>query len=335
MDDSPTSRALLWATMKHDPGIEVVGEASDPHRAREMIKALSPDVLTLDVEMPRMDGLSFLQKLMRLRPMPVVIVSNRARPDSDITMRALSLGAVECIDASVLRNHTVGGHTICRAVKAASKARIRPTAAPEFRKTPTVFRPLDRVVIIGASTGGVDAISQIVDCLPANMVPTVIAQHMPEKFIASFAQRLDNRFSPTASLANDRKALSIGEIQICPGGGQHTELSLADGKLKLVGRPHNGEDVVPSIDRLMRSALPIAPKVVAVLLTGMGRDGAEGLRALKEAGATTIVQSGETSVVDGMPRAAREIGAASEVLGINEISPRLLELTGARPSTAM
>lgn len=333
VDDTRTIRAMIRTLLMNDPRVHVVGEAGDPYEARDLMKSLEPDVLTLDVEMPRMNGLVFLEKLMRLRPTPVVMVSTRTVEQSDEAVRALALGAFDCIDLKRLRNRDPRLPDLADTLVAASRAKVGGRFARQTSDRPTRTRASDfewngKYVFIGSSTGGVDALLTIVGELPRNCAPVVIAQHMPSHFLKSFATRLDTHAAPKVSIAEDGQLLQPGQVLLAPGGDHHVEVAgTAAPRIRL--RPKSGDELyVPSVAVLFASALPFAAKSVAVMLTGMGRDGAEEMRALFDAGAHTIAQSANTCVVDGMPRAARELGGVTEEVDLQDIASRLRHHTG-------
>ncbi|MDH6235249.1 two-component system chemotaxis response regulator CheB [Mesorhizobium soli] len=338
VDDSATMRSLLSVALRRDPAIEVVGHAADALEARDKIKALNPDVLTLDVEMPNMNGLDFLDKIMRLRPMPVIMVSSLTSRHAAATLTALEIGAFDCISkASFSDEHAF--EALIATVKAAARARIRPrgdapaSAAPA--PAPSGYAPNGRVVAIGSSTGGVEALLSIVGQFPANCPPTVITQHMPPLFTKSFAERLNRLCRPTVSEAVDGAPLLPGHVYLAPGGASHLEVAGGAGALRCrlrAGEPVNGHR--PSVDVLFASvAKSLGSHAVGVILTGMGRDGAAGLLALRQAGAATLGQDEATSLVYGMPRAAFEAGAVERQLPLDKIPAHLLGLTRA-PSPA-
>ncbi|RLL62873.1 chemotaxis-specific protein-glutamate methyltransferase CheB [Sinirhodobacter hankyongi] len=333
VDDSPTIRGLIRAVLAPDPRLEVVGEATNPYEARELIKALHPDVLTLDVEMPRMNGLAFLEKLMRLRPMPVVMISSQTQNGSRAALEALALGAVECIGKPVSGGFTAAFGSLADLLVAAAGARLR-LPGRRLRVAPaTGFDWNGRIVLIGSSTGGVDALETLLAGFPENCPPTLITQHMPEGFLVSFAKRLAGRIAPRMVLAREGEPLVQGMVAMAPGGETHLELAPG---LAPRCRLRRGEKVGgyrPSVDVLFRSAEPVAERTVAVLLTGMGRDGAAGMLALRQGGARCLAQDEETSVVFGMPRAALEIGAAERPVALPEMSAAILDLcrAAARP----
>lgn len=330
VDDSRTIRALLRSALEDDARIEVVGEASDAYEARERIKQLSPDVLTLDVEMPRMTGLEFLDRLMRLRPMPVVMVSTRTRERSADAIRALSLGAVDCVDVARLQTDPERRARLAETLVLASHAVVRARAAPEARspdrRERAPYRWNGRIVLVGSSTGGVDALERVLFDFPPDGPPILIAQHMPQAFLKSFAQRLNDLVAPRVRLAEHGMRIAPGEILIGAGGDRHIGVSSVAGQDRITTDAADGRDLyVPSVDQLFGSGLSLAPRILSVVLTGMGRDGAAHLRALKDAGALVFAQSGDTAVVDGMPRAARETGAADRVVPLDEMGRAILE----------
>ena len=327
VDDSAAMRAMLTRILAQDPGLEVVGSAADPAEARTLIKELNPDVLTLDVEMPGMDGLTFLERIMRLRPMPVVMCSTLTARGTEVTIEALRLGAVDCIakPSTAAGDLAAAASVLCRTVRDAARSNARPTADP-----PTA-RPLasgawrkDMVILVGASTGGVEALFTFLGALPPDAPPVIVVQHMPAGFTAGFAERLDKTVPARVLHAADGMSLAPGQVLIAPGGATHAELGTgAQPKLRLRSAPlHSGHR--PSVDRLFSSAVPLGDRAVGVLLTGMGRDGADGLLALRQAGAATFAQSADSCVVYGMPRAAVEIGAAGSVVPLSRMADAVL-----------
>ncbi|SDK74913.1 protein-glutamate methylesterase/protein-glutamine glutaminase [Aliiruegeria lutimaris] len=333
VDDSAVIRALVRRHLTEDGRFIVVGEAGDPFEAREVIKRVNPDVITLDVEMPRMDGLSFLEKLMRLRPLPVVMFSTETHKGSIAAIEALSLGAVDCIGKpNAAAPDTI--ESLAERVFIASNARI-PSRQTSTAPPPSSYSWNGKYVLVGASTGGVDALERLLAGYPADCPPTVIAQHMPESFLVSFAERLSNRVRPDVTLARDGERLQAGMVRIAPGGANH--LVLSESRKDITCRLRPGEKVSghrPSVDMLFRSARPFASRVLAVLLTGMGRDGAYGMLELRQAGAQTIAQDRDSSVVYGMPRVATEIGGANRTLDLDRIAAGILEETGRGASAA-
>ena len=329
VDDSRTIRALLRNLLSRDPRIEVAGEAADPFEARDAIKRLAPHVVTLDVEMPRMNGLEFLANLMRLRPLPVVMVSSLTNRGSAAAIKALQLGAIECLDREELQRDVAGGSRLCEVILAAAGARFTPRETVQAPLRREDYRPDGRILMIGSSTGGVDALERIFSRFPETCPPTLVSQHMPPAFLASFAARLNETLRPKVRLAATGDRVETGTILLAPGGNTHLALigSAAAPRVALV--PDDGTHThIPSVDAMFASALPRARGVVAAILTGMGRDGAAGLLALRQAGAHTFAQSGESCVVDGMPRVARELGAAMQVVPLERMGDALLGACG-------
>jgi two-component system chemotaxis response regulator CheB len=327
VDDSTVMRQLIGAALSADPELEVVGEACDPLQAREAIKALNPDVITLDVEMPNMNGLEFLERLMRLRPMPVVMVSTLTARGTEATLQALELGAVDCIEKPRGSDRD-GFREIAEKVKQAARARVRDRVKREEPACTGAFTPADKVVAIGSSTGGVEALLNVVQRLPANCAPTVITQHMPASFTKSFAERLNRVSAAQVSEARDGDPLLPGRVYVAPGGDFHLEV---EGTKHLRCRVTRGEPVsghCPSVDVLFSSVARTAKdRAVGVILTGMGRDGAQGLLAMRQAGARTLGQDESTCVVYGMPRAAFELGAVERQLPLEKLGPAIRNLT--------
>jgi len=327
VDDSSTMRRLISAALSADPELEVVGEAGDPLQAREAIKALNPDVITLDVEMPNMNGIDFLERIMRLRPMPVVMVSTLTSRGAEATLAALELGAVDCVEKPGGAD-PIGFSRLAEKVKIAARARVRSRVVRTEVAATDHFTPADKVVAIGSSTGGVEALLNIIDRLPANCAPTVIAQHMPATFTKSFAERLNRASAATVSEARDGDPLIPGRVYLAPGGDFHLEV---EGTRNLRCRVAQGAPVsghCPSVDVLFSSVARTAKDhAVGVILTGMGRDGARGLLAMRQAGAKTLGQDEATSVVYGMPRAAFELGAVERQLPLEKLGAAIRNLT--------
>lgn len=327
VDDSPTMRQLIAASLRRDPEIEVVGSAGDPLEARQAIKSLDPDVVTLDVEMPNMNGLEFLEKIMRLRPTPVVMVSTLTQRGAAATLQALELGAVDCVGKPAAG---AGGFTdLADKVKAAAKARVRNRAAPvgaAAPRAPAAYRGSRAVLAIGSSTGGVEALITLLSAFPENCPATVVTQHMPPNFTRSFAERLDRLCRPKVEEAQDGAPLSPGRIYLAPGGERHLTVA---GHVTLTCRlvadgPVSGHR--PSVDVLFRSvAASVGSRAVGVILTGMGRDGADGLLAMRRAGARTFGQDEASCVVYGMPRAAFEAGAVERQAPLDALAALALD----------
>ncbi|WP_221320241.1 protein-glutamate methylesterase/protein-glutamine glutaminase [Chitinivorax tropicus] len=328
-------RAVLRDILNSAPDIDVVGVASDPFNARQVIRELEPDVVTLDVEMPRMNGLDFLEKLMRLKPTPVVMVSSLTEAGSDITLRALELGAVDFVakpKVDIERSMQDYAEVLIEKIRSASKARVRRLESPPSTsdptpivKSPPKFMSTEKLIAIGASTGGTEAIREVLASMPPDSPGIMIAQHMPEQFTSGFARRLNDVCRIVVKEAEHGERVLPGHAYIAPG---HSHL-----KLKRSGANYvcelDGSDRVnhhrPSVDVLFQSiALVAGANAVAALLTGMGKDGAQGLLALRQAGAHTIGQDEASCVVYGMPREAALIGATELVLPLKQVAGQLL-----------
>jgi two-component system, chemotaxis family, protein-glutamate methylesterase/glutaminase len=345
VDDSALIRSVMSEIISSQPDMEVVGVAPDPLVARELIKQTNPDVLTLDVEMPKMDGLDFLEKLMRLRPMPVVMVSSLTERGSEITMRALELGAVDFVTKpkisiqSGMREYT---ELISDKIRAAAKARIKPRtlAAPAAAGAlPALRNPLtssEKLIIIGASTGGTEAIREFLMQMPSDCPGILIAQHMPEGFTTSFARRLDSLCKISVREAQGEERVLPGHAYIAPG---HSHLLLARSGANYVTKIEQTDPVNrhrPSVDVLFRSAALAAGKnAVGVILTGMGKDGAAGMLQMKTAGAYNFAQDEASCVVFGMPREAIAIGAAHEVGPLSGLPGMVLNYLATQGSRAL
>ena len=328
VDDSATMRSLIGAVLRRDAEIEVVGTAGDPLEARTKIKELEPDVLTLDIEMPNMNGLEFLEKIMRLRPMPVIMISTLTQKGADATLEALEIGAFDCIGKPGPDNDVVTafGELIDK-VKAAARARVRPLGQSTSQVAPGArFVPNGRMVAIGSSTGGVEALLTILSRYPANCPPTVITQHMPAAFTKSFAERLNRACAAEVSEAWDGAPLQTGKVYLAPGGATHLEVNGQSPRCALrEGDLVNGHR--PSVDKLFFSmAHAVGGKSVGVILTGMGRDGALGLKAMRDSGARTLGQDERSCVVYGMPKAAADIGAVERQTSLERMADAVLEL---------
>ncbi|MEO0398817.1 MAG: chemotaxis response regulator protein-glutamate methylesterase [Pseudomonadota bacterium] len=333
VDDSRTMRAVIKSRLRTDPDIEVCGEAGDPYEARQAIKSLNPDVVTLDVEMPRMNGLEFLEKIMRLRPTPVIMISTLTQSGAGASIEALSLGAFDVIGKPAGSEFATAFTDLPEKVKAAARSPIAERARARTPK-PAIssYTPADRFIAIGSSTGGVEALLQVLRTFPANCPPTVITQHMPELFTSSFAVRLNQNCAPEVSEAEDGAPLRQGQIYLAPGGARHLEVVNTTG---LQCRLSEGDLVSghrPSVDVLFRSMVQFGERAVGVILTGMGQDGAQGLKAMRDAGAHTIGQNKETCVVYGMPRVAFELGAVAEQLPLDGVSEAIMRATAGGPA---
>ncbi len=333
VDDSATIRHLIRARLAADPRLEVVGEASDPFEAREMIKVLNPDVLTLDVEMPRMNGLEFLEKLMRLRPMPVVMISTETSRGSTAAIEALALGAIDCVGKPSADRLPESFVQLGDLLVSAAQARPRLPATRQAPAPAGSFHWNGKYVLIGSSTGGVDALETVLSQFPRDCPPTVIVQHMPEGFLASFAARLNSKIAPNLKLAQTGAPLEQGMVYLAPGGAHHLAIAAGSGApvCKLFEADKRSGHR-PSVDHLFDSAVPFAAKSVGVMLTGMGRDGAEQMLRFRQAGARCIAQDEASSVVYGMPKAAMENGAAERAVPLVKIAGEILAMTGAAQS---
>jgi two-component system chemotaxis response regulator CheB len=346
IDDSALVRQMLSEILASDRSIEVVGTASDPYIARDKIKKLNPDVLTLDVEMPRMDGITFLRNLMRLHPMPVVMVSSLTARGAEVTMQALEIGAVDFVSKPKTDlAHTLDQYSeeLIDKVKAAANARIHRDSVQEITslkvepklsadailepRHATHFKTTERIIAIGASTGGTEAIKEVLIRMPANGPGIVITQHMPEAFTASFAQRLDSLSPMTVLEAKDGMQIIPGHAFIAPGN--HHLLITRNGA-RYVCRLNDGPPVNrhrPSVDVLFRSvAENVGPNAVCIILTGMGDDGALGMKEMHDAGIQTLAQDEKSSVVWGMPGSAFKLGGVDELLSIDRVAGRALAL---------
>lgn len=328
VDDSPTMRGLITAALRRDPEIEVLGSAGDPLEAREAIKRLNPDVITLDVEMPNMNGLEFLDKIMRLRPMPVVMVSTLTQAGAEVTLAALELGAVDAVGkpgAGVTALEAFAD--LAAKVKVAARSRVRAGGGSAVRPAPmsTYRAAADHVLAIGASTGGVEALLGIISTFPADCPATVVTQHMPATFTASFAARLDRASAATVREATDGAPLARGCVYIAPGGETHLEVGGITPRCRLV-RSETVSGHRPSVDVLFRSVAALRRPMTGVILTGMGRDGAQGLLDMRKAGATTLGQDESSCVVYGMPKAAFELGAVERQLPLSRLPAAILDL---------
>ncbi|PXX96428.1 protein-glutamate methylesterase/protein-glutamine glutaminase [Halomonas sp. LBP4] len=336
VDDSALIRDLLSEIINSQPDMEVVAVAPDPIAARDLIKRHNPDVLTLDVEMPRMDGLDFLERLMRLRPMPVLMVSSLTQAGSEVTLRALELGALDFVakpSLGIRSGMLEYAEEIAEKIRAASRSRPRQATRRDAPPPVRLEAPLvssEKLVIIGASTGGTEAIRRVLEPLPANSPAILITQHMPGGFTRSFAERLDRLCQISVKEAEDGERVLPGHAYIAPGDAH---LKLARSGANYVARLDDGPPVNrhrPSVDVLFHSAATQAGRnAIGVLLTGMGKDGAAGLVEMHQAGAPTLAQDEASCVVFGMPREAIALGGAGEVVALDDVAPRLMALVAA------
>jgi two-component system chemotaxis response regulator CheB len=358
IDDSALMRKLLMEIINGEKDLEVVGSAPDAHAAREMIKTLNPDVVTLDVQMPKMDGIEFLEKLMRLRPTPVVMVSSFTEAGSETTLKALELGAVDFIGKP--RGDTPNSmdeyaHELCEKLRAASSARLlrrpstsaRPpgsvagasglgaTSSHPLHRVAPILHPsrLDvsrsyasnMVIYLGASTGGTEAIKDFLAGMPTNCPPILIVQHMPETFTASFAKRLDSLSAPRVIEAKGGEKIESGTVYIAPGHSHMLARKTAGGlQIELQQTPAVNRHR-PAVDVLFESAAQVSGRnAVGVILTGMGKDGAQGMLKMRQAGAMTFGQDESSCVVYGMPKEAFNVGAVQEVVTLSEMAKKVL-----------
>ena len=339
VDDSALVRGLMTEIINSHDDMEVVAVAPDPLVARELIKQHNPDVLTLDVEMPRMDGLDFLEKLMRLRPMPVVMVSSLTERGGETTLRALELGAIDFVTKPKLGiRHGMLEYSelIADKIRAAARARLRVPAASSQAAPParlrSPFASSEKLVIVGASTGGTEAIREVLRPLPPDSPAVLITQHMPAGFTRSFAQRLDALCAVTVREATHGERVLPGHVYLAPGGDTHMKLGRSGANYVIeleASEPVNRHR--PSVDVLFHSAASAAgANAIGVILTGMGKDGAAGMLAMRQAGAHTLAQDEASCVVFGMSREAIALGGAAEVVALDAMSERILTRLGDR-----
>lgn len=345
VDDSAMVRQLLTEMISADPAFEVVGAAADPLVARDKIKQLNPDVLTLDVEMPRMDGLTFLENLMRLRPLPVLMVSSLTERGAEVTLQALELGAVDFVTkpkidvkSGLIENAEEIRHklrAVARAKVFAKGARAANTATPVAPAKRRLFGTTEKIIAIGSSTGGTEAVKEVLMQMPADAPAIVIAQHIPAMFSGPFAERMNRSSAMTVFEASDGQQIVPGHVYIAPGGRHLTVVK--SGARYMCRLTDDAPDCFqrPSCNVLFRSVAEwVGGNAVGAVLTGMGEDGARGLLAMRQAGARTLVQDEATSVVWGMPGAAHKLGAAEQIVPLAGIAEQLLRLTAAGPLRA-
>ncbi|MGD8484225.1 MAG: chemotaxis response regulator protein-glutamate methylesterase, partial [Thioalkalispiraceae bacterium] len=350
VDDSALVRQVLTEIINQSADFEVVGTAQDPYIARDKIKKLNPDVLTLDVEMPRMDGLTFLRNLMRLRPMPVIMISTLTEQGADVTLDALELGAVDFVakpklDVSaglqeyrdeIIEKLSIASRAHVRALSDTQllrkndqdvSPRLTADAVLDKKQAPKRFKTTDKIIAIGASTGGTEAIKDVLIRMPADSPGIVISQHIPEAFSKPFAQRMNRCSAMTVYEAEDGQQILPGHVYIAPG---NRHLIVERSGARYICNLNDGPPVnrhKPSVDVMFRSvAQNVGPNAVGVILTGMGADGASGLLEMKNNGAPTIAQDEKSSVVWGMPGEAVKLGAADEQCGLLKVADRIMEL---------
>lgn len=331
VDDSSTMRALIRHALSLDPSIEIVGEAAEPVEARAKIKALDPDVITLDIEMPGMNGLDFLEKIMRLRPSPVIMVSTLTRPGAEATIAALEIGAFECI-AKPSREDTHSFERLAALVRAAHKARpviagggARMSAAPR-PETAAGRSEWPDLVGIGSSTGGVEALLQLLSHFPADTPPVMIVQHLPATFTASFAARLDRACPARVVVPRNGETIRAGHVYLAPGAHHLSARRIGGSLVCTLNEEETVQGHRPSVDVLFASlAKTVQGTATGVILTGMGRDGADGLLAMRQAGHRTLAQDEASSLVYGMPRAAWEAGAAQKRVSLSRMASEIFQ----------
>lgn len=328
VDDSKTGRTFIAAALRRDPDIEIIGMAADPLEARDLIIKDQPDVITLDIEMPNMNGLQFLEKIMRMRPIPVVMVSSLTARGAETSIEALQLGAFDCFPKPAAFSGIEAYAGLVPLVKAAAGSVSGRNSVINSSSNKSVQRKVisSEVIAFGASTGGVEALGTILPRLPSVLPPIMITQHMPPLFTASLASRLNQMCEIQVQEAEDGVPLENGHAYIAPGGTRHLHLKKIGGRLFSSldgGEPVSGHR--PSVDELFRSVAHCSgASSVGVILTGMGRDGAEGLLEMRNAGAYTLGQSAASCVVYGMPKAAMEVGAVERMVPLNSIAEMLV-----------
>lgn len=344
VDDSPLMLRMIASGLTRDGDIEVVACAKNPYEARELIKHHSPDLVTLDVEMPGMNGIEFLEKIMALRPMPVIMVSTLTVIGADVTLNALHIGAVDAVaKPSGREGLNIFGEELRQKARAASRATVnrwRPSNTAACSSQPSYaadIAPLAsgcKLIAIGASTGGVGAIYDLVSNLPNHVPPIVITQHMPAHFTGRFASRLNSQLNFDVAEAADGEALKAGQVRIAPGNA-HLSVTRSGGKLRTTLDPASGpiSGHTPSVDVLFNSVCTsVGADAVGIILTGMGRDGAAGLRAMRNTGSMTYGQSEASCTVYGMPRIAMNLNAVVRELDIHKIPVHLWEYLNAPPT---
>lgn len=341
VDDSAVIREILKNMLSTAKNIAVVGEAEDPFQARELIKQLNPDVITLDIEMPKMDGITFLRNLMRLRPMPVVMLSTLTERGADVTLEAIEIGAIDFIAKPTVDNLLANNSSfkdellekLLLAVEVDKRSHVlKQDKLPKSELTFLGSQQTNHVIAIGASTGGTEAIKAVLARLPENSPPIIVVQHIPENFSERFAERLNQQCTIEVVHARHGQKIKRGHAYIAPGN-THLMVEEKHGSLFCVLK--NTAKVNrhrPSVDVLFRSLKPIASSCQAVLLTGMGSDGAVGMSELKDLGARTVIQDKESSLIWGMPGKAFQLNAHTSIHNLNEVSESLLSYAALSPA---
>lgn len=330
VDDSLTMRTIIKSVLRADKSINVIGEAADAYEARDKIKALNPDVILLDIHMPKMSGLQFLEKIMTLRPMPVVMLSGSTSKGAADTITALSIGAFECLEKPMSGDYAAGLAELPAIIKSAAQYKPQKPdemAQPEEQPSAAEFLPDRSLIGIGSSTGGVEALLKVLSSFPENCPPTVITQHMPKSFLESFAQRLDRSVAPKVQIAKDGIILKQGEVYIAPGGDTHLQIR---GRSQFRCHLDTSDPVWghrPSVDVMFDSMAQTAKdRAIGVILTGMGRDGARGLLSMRQAGARTLGQNESSCIVYGMSKSAKDLGALQRELPLPFIGNAIMSL---------
>ncbi len=328
VEDSDSQRARLVQLLQADGRFVIVGAVSSAFDARVAIRTRAPDVVTLDIDLPSMDGIEFLRRLMRLRPMPVVMLSGAGGPESSLAATAKALGAVDWLEKTPV-SFAPGPAGLAERLFAAAKAEVGGEAFTSAKTTDAALKRRwnGRIVLIGASTGGVQALEQVLPAIGPEGPPVLISQHMPEKYLGKLATRLSGRGGMKVALATHGARPSKGNAYLAPGGSSHLGLGFSAGCRISLELAQNLPGPCPSVAHLFTSALPMAPKILAILLSGMGKDGAEAMLSLRRAGARCLVQDAASSVVFGMPGAALRLGAAEGAVPLAQLAERILALT--------
>lgn len=344
IDDSALIRKVMSEIVSRAPDLELVGTAPDPLIAREMIKQLNPDVLTLDIEMPKMDGLDFLERLMRLRPTPVVMVSSLTQAGSEAALRALELGAIDYMGKpkiSIKEGLFENAEEVQEKIRVAARAKVRPIASRPVTPGEAVavrntFTSSEKVIVIGSSTGGPEALKQFLMRMPPDSPGILVAQHMAEGFTEAFARRLNDQTKLSVCEAKGRERVLPGHVYIAPG---HSHLKITRSGANYMTAIESSAPVNrhrPSVDVLFDSAAEAAAhNAVGVILTGMGKDGAQGMLRMRNAGAQTFAQDEQTCVVYGMPREAVAIGAVHESAPLQDLPQRILKFLNSQGTLAL